>query len=183
MERFKQRKEVPKEEIERLEYVPAGKLLAAAFLREKNYDLRSEIHRNSKDVRDYIIEGVVETLLHNIQFPTDENSRETSKRAAEGLFLVKKDKQALKQALDQIDHLFRYYDRSYEQTYQNFKEAFGARLNASQKAVEKQTGMKVKIDPEKHPAFREEWLGMVGQLNMQYEKILSDHKDKIRNIK
>lgn len=183
MERFQQRKEVPKEEIERMEYVPAGKSIAAAFLREKNYDLRAEIHRHSKNVRDYIIEGVVETLLHNIQFPTDDNSRETSKRAAEGLFQVKKDRQALKQSLDQLDHLFKYYGRSYDQAYQNFKEAFGARLSASQKSLEKQTGMKVKIDPEKHPAFREEWLGMVGQLNMQFEKILFEEKEKIKGIK
>ncbi|MCL6638227.1 MAG: hypothetical protein K6T80_00920 [Firmicutes bacterium] len=179
LERFQQKKEVSAEEIARLEHLDTGKSIAAAYLRNSGVDLRAELGKQPDEIKKYIAEGIEETLLHNIHLPADESGREATKKALEGLFQIKEDKQSIGELLGQLEHLFNYYARSYHQTYQNFKEAFSAKLSS---AVEKRTGHRIKLDPEKHPAFREEWMRTVAQLNAQYESLLQEQKERIKEI-
>lgn len=183
LERFKQRKEVPQSEIDRMEYVPVGKALAANFLREKNYDITAEINKYPNDIKVYLIEGAQETFLSNISLPIEISTMKTNKRAIEGLVKIKKNKQAVKEVCNQLEHLFRYYGQAMAQTYSQFKDNFTSRINETVNLMEKRTGTKIKVDPEKQPGFREEWMKFCGRLNRQYEGILTEQKEKLRNIK
>lgn len=165
-----------------VEFEPKGSQAAARFLREKNFDLLGELNRYPEDVRGYVKKGMEETLLQNIQLPADENTRETNRRAMEGLLALKKNKSALKQVFSELEYLFNYYARAFEHTYANLKESFAARLEQAQEALQRQLGVKVRVDVERHPAFLEEWLRVQGELNGQYEAILAEQKGKIRSI-
>ncbi|RPF49907.1 hypothetical protein EDD75_0733 [Thermodesulfitimonas autotrophica] len=165
-----------------MEFEPKGSQAAARFLREKNFDLLGELNRYPEDVRGYVRKGMEETLLQNIQLPADENTYETNRRAMEGLLALKKNKSALKQVFSELEYLFNYYTRAFEHTYANLKESFAARLEQAQEALQRQLGVKVRVDVERHPAFLEEWLRVQGELNGQYETILAEQKEKIRSI-
>ncbi|NLI13702.1 hypothetical protein Pmgp_00820 [Pelotomaculum propionicicum] len=182
MERFKQRKEVPQSEIERMELIPQGQALAAKFLREKEFDILSEVEKQAGDLRKYIIEGVQETFLNNLQMPGDKDTMEANKKAMEGLLLIKKNKNALKETFGQLEHLFQYYERTMEQAFGQFKERYAAKMSASLKKLEQRTGQKIKADPEKQPGFREEWMRAVSGINNQYEQLLREQKEKIRAL-
>ncbi|RJQ24640.1 MAG: hypothetical protein C4589_12630 [Peptococcaceae bacterium] len=182
MERFQQ-KEVSPAELDRLEYLPKGKALAAAFLNEKNLDLAAELAKYPAQFRPYVLEGARETFLQNILLPSDETIGRNNKRALEGIFLLKQDKHALGEISSQMEHLFEYYRQALAQAATNYKESFTARMGAAQKALEKRAGRKVKINPEKHPGYREGWLKMVGRLNAQYESALNEQKQKLREVK
>uniref|UniRef100_A0A7C1F339 Uncharacterized protein n=1 Tax=Ammonifex degensii TaxID=42838 RepID=A0A7C1F339_9THEO len=165
-----------------VEFEPKGSAAAARFLNEKNFDLLGELNRYPEGVREYVKKGMEETLLQNIQLPADENTAETNRRAMEGLLALKKNKSALKQIFSELEYLFNYYTRALEHTYANLKESFAARLEQTQEALQRQLGVKVRVDVERHPAFLEEWLRVQGELNGQYESVLAEQKGKIRGI-
>ena len=183
MERFKQRKEVPQSEIDRMELIPKGQVLAAKYLKEKDLDLLSEAAKHPEEVRTYIIEGAQETFLSNILMPADKAALEANKKAMDGLLLIKSNKNGLKEVLGQLENLFQYYERTMEQAFGQFKERFAAKMDASLKTMEKRMGKKIKVDPEKQPGFREEWMMAVSGINAQYEQLLKEQKDKIRDLR
>lgn len=178
LERLKQRKEVPQSELDRMEYLPVGKSLGAAFLRDMDYDFKAELEKYPAEMREYILEGAQEAFLSNIFLPADSSAREATRRALEGVALLKKDKQALKEAFGQLEYLFNYYEQSLAQAHQQLKESFNARLGAAQRSMGKR--MQVDAKPEKQAAFREEWAKMLARLNSQYEGILNEQKEKLR---
>jgi len=183
IERFKGRKEVPPEEIEKMEYAPIGRAMAAKFLWEKEFEFLQEINKHPDKIKDHILAGAQEVFLINIQMPVDKATLETTNKALKGMFIIKRNKDALKEISGQMEHLFNYYEKTIEQAFGQFKESFSARLSASMKSVEQKVGGKIKIDPEKHPGFREEWMRAVSNLNDQYNNLLAEQKEKIKKIK
>jgi hypothetical protein len=183
MERFKQRKEVPPDEIEKMDHIPTGKSLAAKFLWEKDFDFSIEINKYPDKIKGYVMEGAQETFLSNIQLPVDRATLETTKKALEGIALLKVNKGALKEVSGQLEHLFNYYEKTLEQAFGQFKEMFSARVAASMKSVEKKVGGKIKIDPEKQPGFKEEWMRAVSGLNAQYNQVLAEQKELLKKVR
>ncbi|MDD4767610.1 MAG: hypothetical protein PHF87_08575 [Desulfotomaculaceae bacterium] len=51
------------------------------------------------------------------------------------------------------------------------------------KSLEEKAGVKIKLDPEKQPGFREEWTRAVSSINTQYNQILTEQKEKLKNIR
>ncbi|RDV84179.1 hypothetical protein [Ammonifex thiophilus] len=166
-----------------LEYVPLGRSLAARFLQEKDFDLLGAIKGYIGTAARYVREGVEETLLQNLQLPRDEAAMETNRRAMEGLLLLKENKNLLRQIFKELEYLFSYYAQAREHAYRNLKENFAARLASAQEALERQLGVRVRVEVEQHPLFQEEWLRLEGELASQYESILAEQKRKIRSLK
>lgn len=183
MERLQQRKEVLPEEIEKMDHITAGKALAAKYLNEKGLDFLSEMNKYPDKIKGYMAEGAQETFLSNIQLPVDRATLETTKKALEGITLLKENKGALREVSGQIEHLFNYYEKTVEQAYGQFKEMFSARIAASMKSLEKKVGAKIKVDPEKQPGFREEWMRTVSNLNAQYNQVLAEQKEKLKKVR
>ena len=71
-------------------------------------------------------------LLYNIMLPSDRTFKETNRRAMEGILAVKKNKRAVKELFNQLEHLFNYYEKSLAQAYSQFKEYFSEKINAQE---------------------------------------------------
>ncbi len=183
MEKVNKIKEIPQEEIDKMEYIPKGKSIGALFLRDKNIDILKEVNKYPEKYRNYIIEGIQESLLQNLHLPFDKSISEFNEKVKDGLFAIKKNKNALREVFKQLDHLFSYYEQTISQAYLQFKENFSLQLKESVKALEKRLGTQVKIDPEKQPGFYEEWVRFASHINSQYEKILQEQKNYIKQIK
>ncbi|MEW6446490.1 MAG: DUF6657 family protein [Bacillota bacterium] len=169
-------------DVSSMEYVPKGSAAAAQFLWDKDFDLLAELKKYNEGVRGYVREGMEDALLRNIQLPKDESAQDNNRRAMDGLLAIKKDKSALKQIFTELEYLFNYYIQAVEHTYANLKESFAARLTHAQQALERQLGTKVRVDVERQPGFLEEWHRIQGQLDAQYEPVLSEQKEKIRRL-
>ncbi|MFX4260717.1 DUF6657 family protein [Pelotomaculum propionicicum] len=183
MERFQQRKEVPPEEIEKMEHIPVGKAMAARYLNEKDFDFLSEMNKYPDKIKGYMAEGALETFLSNIQLPVDRAAFDTTKKALEGITLLKVNKDALREVYGQIEHLFNYYEKTLEQAFGQFKERFSAKMASSMQSIEKKMGAKIKVDPEKQPGFREEWSRVVNSFNAQYNQVLAEQKEKLKKVR
>ncbi len=183
MEKVEKLEKASPEELRRMEYIPKGNVIAATYLKQGNYDLKTEIAKYEDSLRGYLIEGAEEALLRNITLPQSDRSKQTSKRAMEGIAVLKAGKRKLESIYGKIEHLFNYYEQARQQVYVQMKRDFEMRFEGVGKALQQQLGTKVNINVELQPQFQEEWRKVLARLNSQYEKVLEEHKREIRAIR
>lgn len=171
------------EEVGELEYVPKGNLIAARYLKGEDIELVEEINRFEQKVRKYIHRGVEEILLENIALPQKEAQALANKRAIEGLVSLKKDKKNSQALLEQLRMVFNYYEKAKQQVAQQARQAVEMKLSEAMKAMEQQSGMKLRIDVESQPEYKEGLFKAMAQLNQQYEKALIDWREHIKMLK
>ena len=182
LERAQQMPEVPEEELRRAEYLPRGRMVAARYLKEKDYDLAAGVAAQDSALRPYLAEGARDTLLLNIALPRDDDPGEQNRRAMNGLVALSGNRAALAQALGELEYLFDYYGKARSSTYQRLKDSFGKRLARARQKVEARMGPGVVADVERQPAFQEEWSRLQAQLAAQFEDKLGEIKEAIRAI-
>ncbi|MFZ5597056.1 MAG: hypothetical protein ACOY31_08610 [Bacillota bacterium] len=172
MERAATFREVPPEEIEKLESVPIGRTIAASFINNSGYDLEKALAETPPSSRKYILEGLEEVLLLNISLSDDNSSPDSLRRAMEGISIIKKDKKRITSVLGELDVLLNYYRQTMEQAREKFRQEY-----------EMQSRMQgARRGSNKMQEFREEWAAMIRQLNEKYEANLAQIKETIRSI-
>lgn len=183
MEKVEKLGKPSEEELKSLEYIPLGNTLAARYFKEEKYDLDAELTKyKGSGVRKYVIQGVQEILIRNINLPRDNRAKEIAKRAMSGLRLIKQNKNQVDTIFGLINNLFSYYEQARQQTYMQLRQNFEAKLQEATRAVQQQLGNRVTIQPELQPQFQEEWRKANIQLDAQYEKVLEEHKEQILKI-
>ena len=181
MEKVEKLGKASPEELKRAEYLPQGNTIAARYLRGDITDLVAELSQHGGEVRNYLVEGVLETFLRNISLPRDTRSRETSSKAMDGILVLKDSDAVVKDIFDHIKHLFTYYEASAQQAFTRLRQEFEAKLGEAAKAAVPQLGAKAKIDVERQPQFQEAWRKARAELDAQYEKALEEHKQRLRS--
>ncbi|MDQ7789817.1 MAG: hypothetical protein RDU41_07170 [Clostridia bacterium] len=171
------------DELENTEFKSRGNALAAQYLRDKRVDLGAELGSFEERVRFQAAEGVTETLLNNLSLPTDELAVETNKRVMEGISALKEDKQSVIQILGELDYLFNYYQQAYRQAYDHNRAVYEKKAAKTQEALERQAGVKMTVNLETQPGFKEDLMKIVTQLNDSYQGHLDEHKRRLRRLK
>ena len=184
MEKVKKLGEATEEERLRWKYVPEGERLAARYLK-RDCELSVELGKYEKDIARYVIEGVADILIRNINLPKDDITKRNNRIAMDGLKDIKSDKIAVENVYSKIRRIFNHYmeqgEQQRKQAYAGLKSEFEAKI---QQAVQQQLGSVVglKIDVEKQPQFQEEWLKVRAQLDSQYIKLLEEYKQELLAI-
>jgi hypothetical protein len=175
----------PTEE-ERLEwkYIPEGEKLAARYLKQ-DADIRAELGKVDKKAARYIVKGISNVLIKNVNLPRDDASKRTNKLALDGIKTVKSDKGRTDAVLNQMNHIFTHYseqgEKQMKQAYSALKSDFQAKV---EQALQQQGGNMsgMRIDIEKQPQFQEEWRKMKVQFEGQYLKVLDELKAQLAEI-
>lgn len=171
--------EVSSEEIEREEHRDAGKSIAARFVADRNFDLEAALAEYPENGRPYLREGAAQTLIESLHPPANESTDEANRRAMEGILLLKRDRQTVQQVFSEMEYLFDYYQQALRQAQLHLREAFERRAGETQRMIEEQTGVRMRVNPENSPQFREEWLRTVHRIDTQYEEFLREHKTRL----
>ena len=173
--------EAKEEKVQELEYLPQGARLVAKYLEEEKYDLLAALSSYDQKVRAFVAKGVESTLLDNIYLPRNERDRQQSKRAIEGLSLLKKSKNRVAGVTDRIEQLFHQYELARRQIYDRTKAEFEA---AIMQALQQQLGTAVRanVNVENHPEFQQRWHQIMARLNFQYEEALKELKQQLSSI-
>ena len=184
MEKVEKLGEATDEERLRWKYVPEGEKLAAGYLKQ-DCNLVVELGKYEDKVRRYIIEGVGEILIRNIDLPASDLAERNSKRAMDGLKTLKSDKVAVENVYSKIRSLFNHYveqgEQQRKQAYESLKAEFGAKI---QQALQQQFGssMGIEMDVEGQPQFQEEWRRLQTQIDTQYLKLLEEYKQELSSM-
>jgi len=169
-------------DLERMARLDAGRALAGRFLQDPALDLLQELASHAPDARHDVAAGVEEILLQNIALPADEQAVRTNQRAMDGIAVIKRDPEAVRTIMGELGYLFDYYTQAYRHSYTNLKEHFEQRLGAARRILERQTEGRIRMNVERLPEFREEWIRTVGALNAQYESLLNEQKTRLKAI-
>jgi len=184
MEKIEKLGKATDEERLKWKYVPEGERLAARYLKQ-DCNLVAELSQYEETARRYVIEGAGDILIRNINFPKDDLTKRSNKQAMDGLKNLKNDKVAVENVYSKMRHVFNHYtsqgEQQRKQAYESLKAEFEAKM---QQAVQQQLGslMRVRIDVEKQPQFREEWRKLQIQLDSQYLKLLDEYKQELSDI-
>jgi hypothetical protein len=173
-------------EVERFEwkYLPEGEKLAAKYLKQGG-DLAAELGKFDKKAVKYVIAGISNVLIKNIDIPKDEADKKINKQAMDGIKAVKTDKARVEAVLNQIRHVFNHYseqgDKQIKQAYAALKADFQAKVEQALRQ-QGQNMAGIRIDIEKQPQFLEEWRKLKIQLEGQYTQVLSEYKKELESL-
>ena len=184
-EKVKDISETPeeKDERERKEHILEGNKLAAKFLKDDNFDLMAGIEEYKGDARKYVTEGAQSTLLANIVLPRNEVIKEENKRPMEGVWILKKDKDRVRDIFYRIEELFTEYGQAAKRTYVRLKHDFEVKTEGVERALEKELGLNVKVDVEHQPEFDKRWREVLNAINSRYIEGLTMIKEKLSSLK
>jgi hypothetical protein len=166
------------------EYVPEGEKLAARYLKQ-DCNLVAELSQYEAKIKKYVIQGVADILIRNINLPKNNLAKKTNKKAMDGLKIVKSDKASVENVYSKIRRIFEHYvgqgEQQKKQAYESLKAEFEARIK---QAVQQQLGsfMGIRIDVERQPQFQEEWHKLLIQLDSQYVMLLDEYKQELSAI-
>jgi len=165
-------------------YVPEGEKLATRYIKQ-DCNLVVELSRYEENVKKYIIEGVANILIRNINLPKDDLAKRNNRRAMDGLKTVKSDKASVENVYSKMRHIFDHYvgqgEQQRKQAYESLKAEFEAKIK---QALQQQLGsfVGIEIDVERQPQFQEEWRKVQAQLDSQYLKLLDEYKQELSAI-
>lgn len=183
MERAEGLGKITSDELKRLEFLPLGNGMAARYLKEEGFSLEGELAKTKgTGNRKWVVLGVQETLLSNISLPRDAASKNASKRAMEGITTIKENKRGVKATLSKIETLFGYYEQARLELLRRLKKEFETRMAEAQRAMQYQIGGAAKLSAETQQQFQEEMRRALGELDMQYDKTLQEHKKELARL-
>jgi len=165
-------------------YVPEGEKLAARYIKQ-DCNLVAELSQDEDNIKQYIIEGVADILIRNINLPNSNLAKRNNRRAMDGLKTVKSDKASVENVYSKMRRIFDHYvgegEQQRKQAYESLKAEFEAKIR---QALLQQLGslVGIKIDVESQPQFQEEWRKIKTQLDSQYIKLLDEYKQELSAI-
>lgn len=166
-------------------YGPEGEKLAARYLKQE-CNLVNEVSKYDDKAKKIVAASASDILMRNISLPGNESARRTTKKAMDGLKILKNDKVAVENIFSKIRHVLDHYVQEgagqKKQAYESLKAEFE---NKIQQAIQQQTGVsnaRMNIDVEKQPQFLEEWQRVQAQLEGQYLKLLDEYKLELAAI-
>ena len=165
-------------------YIPEGEKLAARYIKQ-DCNLVVELSQYEENIKKYIIEGLADILIRNINLPGSDLVKRNNRRAMEGLKTIKSDKVRVENVYSKIRRIFDHYvgegQQQRKQAYESLKTEFEAKIK---QVLQQQLGsfVGVKIDVERQPQFQEEWRKIQTQLDSQYLKLLDEYKQELSAV-
>lgn len=174
---------VSDQELENVELVTEGKRLAARYLKEDKFDLKSQLAAQPKPKHKFLVEGIVSVFLQNIILPQNERQKTELRKVLEGLVIAKENKGQVSQVCAQLEQIFDQYTKVKDQNYKMLKQKFESELESRREEIEQQMGPGVKINVERHPEFLKTWQQMSGQINTEFEAAVDEMKQHLKSAK
>lgn len=174
------------EELKWESYKEKALILVGKFLKGEEEDfprrVESFIKESPPSFQKKILRLIVETLLKNLTLPREEYQLEEVKKILSTLQGLLAKVPRIEQIFTETEKLLREYFSHKEALYQEMVRRFAAGLSALEKAVSEQVGAKVKLSPEAHPQFQEEWNKVKEHLDSEYGRQLEYIKSLILKI-
>ncbi len=166
------------EELAQEKFQEKGRALAVNYLKEEG-NLEEELKAIPPEGQAAARQAIKEVLLRNITLPRDEAVDSRQLRALEGLLVVASNKKGMGLLKKEVEQIWQQFLLARNGAYQQLKASFSQQLNTYARALEAQTGQRVRLEVEHLPQFQDEWRKFEGQLMNQFEPVLADRKERM----
>ncbi|BAU22791.1 hypothetical protein THC_0395 [Caldimicrobium thiodismutans] len=150
--------------------------LVGKYLKRETQDFKGEVKTFLAKVperhKKKVLKVVLEALLKNLTLPKEEYHLKDSQELLKTLKDFLNQIPQVDKLLEETQKMLQEYFFQKEALYQEMVRRFSASLNALEKAVSQQMGTEVKLSPEAHPQFQEEWRKIKDRLDQEYERQL-----------
>ena len=153
-----------------------GMRMAAQYMRGEEVDFK-EIFSKPEEERALMAQGASTVFMRNVTLPREEEDQAVAGQAMMGMLQLVQDPQ-LQAVLDEIKKILSQYLQHKDQLRGQIEEQFAQQMGM----MEQQTGSQVKLEPDQHPKFAEEWQKVMVQLNEKYGNALDQHKAYIQQL-
>jgi len=153
-----------------------GMRLAAAFLRGEEVSLTGVLVEQTDAIRKNLVVGQVQAFLRNIVLPREEAQQKMAERAMLGLLTVGHADEELVPVFGELKAVLDRYLEHRNQIRQQLQDYFSQQLGQ----LQPKGGMGVKLRPEQHPKYQEEWQRAMGELDNKYGQALGQYKELVQ---
>lgn len=181
LERAAAMPEISDSKLKEMDYFPKGQAIAGKYLHQ-GADIGPMLANFEQDNLPYVKQGIMDTLLKNLNLPTDEATLNTAKRALEAFYYIKADHHGLAQIIGEVEQLFLYYQQIVEQAKASVKAQLMPKFQALQEQLSAQYGSQIELDIEKQPDFHNELAKVLKQLNQRFGSAMEEVKEKLKNL-
>jgi hypothetical protein len=187
MEKISKIEDATPEERVKWKFFPIGEQMAGKYLKD-DINIIADLNKYPENERKYVTQGVVEVLARSIDLPRNDAVKKATRKAMDGIKLLKKDKSGVENVYSKIRYILNHYteqgEQQRKQTYEQLKIQFTAKV---QQAMQQQMGanarMNDNINVERLPQFQEEWRRVQIQLDAQYLEHLNEYRRELIEIK
>ncbi|MDH5297685.1 MAG: hypothetical protein OEV91_01550 [Desulfobulbaceae bacterium] len=169
----------PAAELRAEEKTREGMRLAAGFLRGDGSDPAASLIGAPDDLRRFLCKGMVETFLRNIVLPREKDQQQLAEKAMGGLLAVGQGDNELVAVFSEMKSVLDRYLEHCTQLRQQLVDHFGKQMGQMEQTLAAQTGMAMRLQPEQHPKFQEEWQRLQAELNDQYGRAIAQYKELV----
>jgi hypothetical protein len=124
--------------------------------------------------------GAMETILANLSLPRLEMDLEKLVPLEGALAVVSGRKDDSSQMFDQIRQLFSQYLSNLDQLEESLKQQYEPQLRQKEMQLKQQTGQDIRLSPEQDPEFMELLSQQLSRMDEQYNDVLKQAKEQIR---
>ena len=185
MERAMQLEEPDEKQRLEWELGPKGRRLAGSFLKGQGAPFTT-IEQEPPDRRAYLIRGMMEALVSNLQLPKNDGANYTNNKVLEGIQRLLAGRTGAKDVLERIKYVTDQYRQfgipQREQTYAQLKAQFEAQVMASMSRQPGQPAGGMQVNVETIPEFQQQWLSISSQMDLQYEQHLEDFRKQLLEL-
>jgi hypothetical protein len=185
MEKVQQLGEATEDERLQWKHRPLGEQIGHRYLADDENMVSALSHFDEK-ARKHVKAGASLVLLAAIALPKNDATKNTNRKAMEGLRLIKNDKTQLENSFSRMRQLFTHYadqgEKQRKQAYQQLKYDIEARIRPELEKQQFGSFQKVQVDVEKLPQFQQEWRKVLNQLDTQYLMLLKEYKEAIEAL-
>ncbi len=165
--------------------IKEGRQLAANLLMDidvKKEDTQKKYEAYPKEDKPLIKEGMALALLSNLALPRNPLFKEDFLNIlALGAIISDEDEQVTS-LLTQVEGFFSQYLQNQEDLIERMKEQFGPHLEQKQAQLRQQYGPNFVLRPEQDPEFMKLLDKNLAQLDEQYNAILDQAKDQLKEL-
>jgi len=183
LERLKDIGDITEDDRLRWKFVPAGEKLAQRYIAE-HFDLETELASYDEKQLPFVIKGMTQILLTNIDLPRNETIEKRNDKVLDALMAVKEDKESAADALGQLQRVFDHYLKMGEGQRAQAKQALKAKFEQGLRQALRAQGKDIagQINIEQYPQFQEEWRRTQTQLELQYVKSIDEIKKYLSRV-
>ena len=186
MERAMELEEPDEEQKLEWELGPKGRRLAGLFLKGQGAPFNT-IENESPERRAYLVKGMMETLVSNLQLPKSDGANFTNEKVAEGIQRLFSSRAEVKELLERVKYVTDQYRQfgipQREQAFAQLKAQFESQvMGAMARQMGQQAPPSMQVNVETMPEFQQQWLAVSSQMDLQYEQHLEDFRKQLLEL-
>lgn len=160
-------------------YLKKGKKIISSFLDNQLESLDGCFKNLDKQQVIWIKEGMFQVLAANLVLPQNLLAANTLKRIKEGFLKIITNTKKLKILFEQLENFFEEYVDGKKHIKENLEAQYAHRLKEKEKALSRQLGTTIKLNPESDPEYRKLLNQTYSQFDEKYNSVLNKVKEEL----